>query len=239
MTLLMYCLIFSPIEESISFFKYNHLLDLINYLKDNKFDITIKVNYKNYLNSFDLLNNFDINSYVSIDSLISNNNFKKLINISDKRKISLQSLVGSDDEFDAISDLVKEYPQLELEYIPYYNGKNISFFQKNVFVDQDDIKSTKPTYKDILINTKINKNFFGQLVITTSGKVYSNLNAPKLGDIKQNIKELVLKEMLSSNSWRKLRQNCVPCKNCNFNLLCPPISNLELSIKRNNLCHML
>ncbi|RPH33142.1 MAG: TIGR04150 pseudo-rSAM protein [Bacteroidales bacterium] len=220
-------------------FKYKHLFDLIKYLKDNNFDTTIKVNYKNYLDFFDTINEYNINSYISIDSDISINALQRLVNHSEKPNINLQIPVGNEKEFDTISNLVNEYPQLELEYLPYYRGDNIDFFQKNIFVNQEDIRSTKPTYKSILINTKINKNLFGQLVITPSGNVFSNINAPKLGNLNQNVKELVLKEILSSNSWRKLRQNCIPCKNCNFRLLCPPISNLELSMKKNNLCHIL
>ena len=51
-------------------------------------------------------------------------------------------------------------------------------------------------------------------------------------------KEAVYKEIRSGNSWRLVRKKIKICQDCLYNQLCPPLSNYEYAIGKNNLCHV-
>jgi pseudo-rSAM protein len=122
---------------------------------------------------------------------------------------------------------------------PFYNRNNYDFFKENVFFDINDIIEQELSIKDILTNSALNKNEFGKLTILNDGNVYSNTNVAKLGNINiSTIKELLYKEIKSTRSWRRLRCNVLPCRNCNYSSMCPPLSSYEIVLNQNNLCNL-
>ena len=75
-----------------------------------------------------------------------------------------------------------------LDYIlrPYFNGRNIEFFQQNVYFGKDEIIKSIQSHKEIFANSIMNRLFFGKLIIDNRGKVYSNLNKKGIGSIYDN-----------------------------------------------------
>ena len=61
-------------------------------------------------------------------------------------------------------------------------------------------------------------------------------NEKRIGNIDQRIHEVLLKELHNGKGWFKVRKHLTPCKGCIYNQICPPISNYEYALSRNNLC---
>ncbi len=85
----------------------------------------------------------------------------------------------------------------------------------------------------------INSIYFGKLTVLADGRVYADLNAPSLGKLgRDSIYDILFKEMSGGSSWRRLRKNVMPCKGCHYEKLCPPLSNYQKVMGKNNLCHI-
>ena len=153
-------------------------------------------------------------------------------------KVVYKFLIQNELDYINTEKLIQQHEIVEYQIQPYFNGENNNFFKQNVFLNKEDLAENKSTFKDILTNNKINKNYFGRLYILNNGDVQSNLHSKKLGQIDSDVKEMLFSELDSQRSWRKLRKNCFPCKSCAYNLICPPISDLEQSIETNNLCNI-
>jgi pseudo-rSAM protein len=121
----------------------------------------------------------------------------------------------------------------------FYDGDNLKFFEKNVYIGREDIEGYKPSLKDIYARESINSNYFGTLTILSNCRIYADLNSACLGSIgRQSIYDVLLKEMKFGRSWRKTRKTVIPCKYCNYEKLCPPISNYNSAIGKYNLCRI-
>lgn len=84
---------------------------------------------------------------------------------------------------------------------------------------------------EIISSQYLNANFFGELLILSSGNIYSCLQHPPIGNIDvDDLREVLYSEFLTYKNWFMVRKNLSVCKSCVFNFLCPPISNYELSI---------
>lgn len=137
-----------------------------------------------------------------------------------------------------IAESICSFLQIEnFQFIPFYNGKNIAFFENNVLLEEEDIISSGHTIKSIHSRHLVNTSDFGKLTITADGKVYANPNFPALGTIDDDIRELIYKEMEQGTSWRRIR-DMKPCCDCVYQWLCPSPSNYELVIGKSNLCHV-
>ena len=124
-------------------------------------------------------------------------------------------------------------------YKPFFNGKNLSFFEHHVFMDMEDIFKARPTQREIYANMILNRLQFGRLTVLSNGKIYANLNAPSLGALdKEDIYQVLYREMDRGASWLRTRAKVQPCRRCVLNALCPPLGNYEKVLKRNNLCHV-
>jgi pseudo-rSAM protein len=77
------------------------------------------------------------------------------------------------------------------------------------------------------------------LTVLSNKKVYANLNNPGIEILgRDDILDIVYKEMHKGKSWTKIRKYVTPCKSCVFNALCPPISNYEYTLGKYDLCYM-
>lgn len=124
-------------------------------------------------------------------------------------------------------------------YKPFFNGKNRSFFERNVFMDVEDIFNARPTQKEIYANMILNRLQFGRLTVLSNRKIYANLNAPSLGTLdRDDIYQVLYREMDGGKSWLRIRGMVQPCLHCILNALCPPLGNYEKVLKRNDLCHV-
>ena len=124
---------------------------------------------------------------------------------------------------------------------PYFNGDNTAFFEENVYISKDDIlcKENVVTMKDVFIKQTINLNQFGKLFILNNGKIHTSLLRKPIGEFgKDSIHSILYKELKENKNLYKTRDKLIPCKNCLYNFLCPPISNYEKVIKKQNLCNV-
>lgn len=149
-------------------------------------------------------------------------------------------VVQSEDEFNKAEAVISALKIDNADYQPFYNGNNLEFFEKNVFTTEEEILGAKPGMKDIYTNSVVNKLNFGRLTILSNGYMYANVNASRLGIIgKDSIYDALYKEMYHGKSWRRIRKNVQPCKHCTFQALCPPLSNYNYALGKNNLCHVM
>jgi pseudo-rSAM protein len=145
--------------------------------------------------------------------------------------------VGSEIELEQCEDIVSRLNLSNIMLQPYYNRRNVRFLKENVFISRESILEADPGQKEILTRMSVNKNYFGKLTVLSNGAIHSDLNAPAVGNAgKDSIHEAIYRELFSGKSWRRVRTGVLPCKKCLYNLLCPPLSNYETHIGRNNLC---
>jgi pseudo-rSAM protein len=165
-----------------------------------------------------------------------------IINLLKKQKIDylLKFRLTSDSDFDLFNTafapmLTENVYTME----PLYTDKNLDFFEKNVFINESDIFEEPIPLRTIFANSILNSNFFGHIYINHNGEVKSNPNNKNLlGNISTNtFYQLIAEELIHNHSWKKTRTKS-PCNKCLYQFLCPPPSNYEYALKRNNLCHI-
>lgn len=154
-------------------------------------------------------------------------------------KTALHFVIRDEGEFEKADALASVLPIENPEFNVFYDGTNLDFFRENIFIDREEIENVKPSLKDIYARRAINPLNFGHLSILPTSRVYANVNHPSLDILgRHSIGDIVFKEMNEGKSWRSIRKNVLPCKQCIFNALCPPISNYNIVIGKNNLCHI-
>lgn len=117
-------------------------------------------------------------------------------------------------------------------------GIILFFFEKNVFLCEEDILSSTISIKDFFIRQSMNIYDFGKITIMPNGDAYANVNQPMLGNIfSHSIYEIVQKEMDEGKSWFRIRDQA-PCNRCIYQWLCPSPSTFEIILGRSNLCHI-
>ena len=146
--------------------------------------------------------------------------------------------IRSIEEYEIAQSVVERY-QIESKIIPFYDGTNLPFFEDNIFQNLEDIVNTSWKRNEIFSHTVLNTNDFGKFTVLPDGKMYANVNSEPIGDARSDdIKMLVNKELKTGKSWLSTRNNIEPCKNCLYKYLCPSLSNYEIAIGQNNLCHI-
>lgn len=224
-------------------FKHSKLKDIVGVLRSISVPKVFHIHYKNFIYSSDKLKFFDdkffslrflINSPIDLIAIELAIKFSKNI----KNKCFFIFTVQQESDIESINSIIKKYKLNNFLLIPYFNGKNISFFKKFVYIKSKKmISESKPTKKDIFSRMVFNTTNFGKIFIKSDGQIFGNFNFRNIGKLgKDTLHEILYKEMYHGKSWRKLRPNVIPCKSCVFNLLCPPLSNYEYVIGKNNLC---
>ena len=144
--------------------------------------------------------------------------------------------VASEDDCSAAETIVQKYNIVNYEFRPFFNGHNLAFFEKEVFLTRDDIASMPVEQRVVFAHQKMNTNFFGQIVLLPNGDVKANPNGKVLGNIHHDhISNMLEKELVGTDFWRNIR-NRKPCLDCLFQFICPSPSNYETVIDRANLC---
>jgi pseudo-rSAM protein len=130
-------------------------------------------------------------------------------------------------------ELISTFQLDRTQLVPFFNGDNIDFFQKYVFLDRESILQGHPEINDILVRSVLNTSEFKKLNILSDKSIHANLNNPKIGRLgKDHVMEILYKELHKGKSWTKVRKHVKPCKSCTFHALCPPISNYEYAMGR-------
>jgi len=215
-------------------------LDVFNYLVDIslsfKFRLTIVTNTEN----FDIVNTSDLGKCI-VNIMVypgfTESSLKEIIIQSQNIKdCCFVFNIANEDDYNRAESFCN-IMKIKNQYFLLYDGTNLPFFDKYVYLEEKDILSEQLSRKDIFRNQALNTNDFGKLTIMPDGKVYANLNFSSLGTINDDIQALVYKEMTEGNSWLRIR-DMKPCCDCIYQWLCPSPSNRELAIGKPNLCHV-
>ena len=254
-------------EISIHLDQTTNITTLISFLKLLQRNITFNIignigevtNYRELLSYFDQLTSPKnvLCSYKSVIALQPTfvNNFSYRISVNfpidtqkwnNSRQILLnQNLpveyvfsVSSEEDCHKVDELIECFQIERYRLNPVYTGNNIRFFEENVFLTKEDILSNSMTIKDFFLRQAMNIYDFGKINIMPNGDAYANLNHPVLGNIyTSSFYEIVSKEIEEGTSWFRVR-NQAPCNDCVYQWLCPPPSNHEITIGRDNLCNV-
>lgn len=204
--------------------------------KDDKKVFNFYVHYLNYQENPYIDNqkiHLIINTPVNIDKL------HKVYSLTKEKDIKYHLIVENEKQYDELESALTEFGIEDFEVHPYYNRRNIQFFEDNVFLSKEDIVASPISMREIFRNQKLNANSFGSLYILPNGDIKANLNEETIGHLgKDRIIDVINHEMMQNTAWRKVRSS-EPCQNCVYQYLCPPLSNYERLLHRQNLCHVL
>jgi len=158
----------------------------------------------------------------------------------DKSKLDydLEFLVSNFAELEIIDEVTTRERLRNYSLRPFYDGNNLSFFKDFVFFTRKEILKIRGQIQDIKLKKRFNHELHGKMTILANGDIYSDINAPKLGSMYVNsLKDIIHKELHENKNWNRIRSQVSRCNICIYNSLCPPLTNYEKVIGRNNLCH--
>ena len=229
-------------------FKFSKLDQLLAVLNDQSlsFEKVVYIHYLNLIHQEKKLKLFPAGSFsfkILVTFPVNKNQWKQVLDLLRLHKNNIKAdflfISSSDTEVTEAEELISLSHPDHYSFFPFFNGRNREFFEQNVFLDREDLREARPTSKEILARQCVNPLHFGTLTVLSNGRIHANVNAPRLGILGSNtMYEVVYKEMDRGNSWRRIRKKVEPCKHCTFEALCPPLSNYEYALGRNNLCHI-
>jgi len=247
------------IKESVNTFS-NHGLSEINILGSNIFDYSSINELLKFLNVFTFWKSYHIGFN---DFCTQYLNYLKLFDEKSTLRISFYDFKYNTKQIHDIIKATMLIPNLEYDFfvysetcleileklhsslnfsnkyrlLPFFDGNNYKFFEDNVYFSKKEVSESSLSMKDILLKEKINVLQFGKLFLNSDGCLYSNLNSQPLGNIYEDtILKMIFKEINQTKDWFILRSNVAPCSSCSYKNLCPPISNIEIYMKKFNFC---
>lgn len=156
----------------------------------------------------------------------------------DERSVEFQWLICSEKEWEKGVKLIDLKQMEHVRLVPYYNGTNRSFFEKNIYVTEEDLSNRITSKNDIFARQKLNTNFFGKLYLFPDGTLYAHLAEEPLGIIPySSLPEMIFKELSEGKSWLNVRER-KPCTSCRYQWICPSPSDYERVLGSPNLCHL-
>jgi pseudo-rSAM protein len=148
-------------------------------------------------------------------------------------------VVQDSHELTEANRIIQSIPLKDAFFKPYFNKTNQAFFRDYIYITEEDLRASNPDQKQIFARKVVNETEWGKVILLPGGKLHANINDPPIGNLRDNgIDELVRRELERGTSWKRIRAAVTPCKDCLFQLICPPVSNYELLMKRFNLCHL-
>ncbi|MEO0294306.1 MAG: TIGR04150 pseudo-rSAM protein [candidate division WOR-3 bacterium] len=222
---------------------YSRFSELIDLLNRNTLKKEYFIHYLNLIFEKDLY--MMDNQYSSLSILfnfpLKESLFEGILNFLNhlNKNFCFKFIVETEKNIEDAENLISKYKIKSFAFFPFFNGRNINFFRRNVFIDKKAILESSSSMKDIFIRKTLNKFTFRKLIILSDKKIYGNINNPSIGKFGQdNIIDIIAKELNKGSSWKKVRKNVWPCKMCVFYSLCPSISNYEYVIGKWNLCNI-
>jgi len=225
--------------------KLDQLLAILNG-QSLSFEKVLYIHYLNLIHQEEKLVLFPADSFsfkILVTFPLKKNQWTQVLDLLRVHKNNIEAhflfIISSEIEVTKAEKLISLYHLDNYSFFPFFNGRNRDFFEQNVFLDREDLQEARPTSTEILARQCVNPLHFGTLTVLSNGHIHANVNAPRLGILGSNsIYEVVFTEMDQGNSWRRIRKKVEPCKRCTFEALCPPLSNYEYALGRNNLCHI-
>jgi pseudo-rSAM protein len=223
-------------------FEYRDMQELIYLLEEGKMKKKITSYYTGLMEQekMQIISDAGINLDIYIDFPVQKNRIKPIQELSKyaSSTISCFFLISSEEELISAEKLVETYVISRYTFVPVYTGDNDDFFERNIFLSEEDILLHPVSMREIFIHQTLNIESFGKLAILASGSVYSNLFSPEIGTIQEHsLLEILYKELDSVGHWLKVR-TCALCENCRYQWLCPLPTNYEQLLHKNNLCQI-
>lgn len=192
-----------------------------------------KMEYLHVLNSIDKL------VLIIPMHCLSEKSLKKgIVTLLNYPNIQWIFLVSDENKYQKAETLCGECGISNYLFRPIYIGENLSFFEKNIFLEESDILNLQPSKREIYANQTINGNEFGRITVLPDGCIYANPNKQKLGTINDDrMHDIIFKEMNEGSSWLDIRKE-KPCCDCLYQWICPSPSHYEQVIGKYNLCHV-
>lgn len=216
-------------------YQYPHLEVFNTPNVDGKKAFNFYIHYLNYQENLYIDNqsvHLLINSPINIDRL------RLVYDLVKEKDVQFHVIVEDEEQYTESESAMFGLGIEDFEVHPYYNGQNIRFFEDNVYLSKEDIVANPISMREIFRNQKLNANSFGSLYILPNGGIKANLNEKAIGDLnKDRIIDIINDEMTQNTAWRQTR-NSKPCRNCVYQYLCPPLSNYERVLNKQNLCHV-
>ena len=144
-------------------------------------------------------------------------------------------IITSEEDYHLALNSIEAYNLERITILPAYTSSNLSFFEENVYLSEEEIKEIELSKQDVYIRQALNLFSFGNLTIKADGEIYANLNDPAIGDISDTPHKVVYNEMTAGQSWLRTRSQ-KPCCDCIYQWICPSPSSYELLIGKQNLC---
>ncbi|MDR2773648.1 MAG: hypothetical protein LBC19_02690 [Tannerella sp.] len=206
---------------------------------------TYIVNYRNIPEDTDVLNLFTDEQFrlkITVNDSYRENTPVAIAERLQQRNINQlwETGITSVREYEKAERLSEQLSRrnIEVNIKPYYNQKNMEFFEENIFIRQEYLMAIELDRQDIFALQELNTHDFGKITLTPDGKVYANLNKKPIGNIREGIGDILCGELANGDSWRHTRYRTGPCKQCRFRLICPSPSSYESVIGKPNLCHV-
>lgn len=197
-------------------YKFCHL-DVLSKITEKKI-LNVWTNYKNYQPDSTI---DQCRIHLLVDFPFDKNKFAAVTEETKGKDTTYHFIVDNEEQLEDSLSNVSHFRIANYKIHPYYNGANVDFFDKKVFMDKDDIFSSIHSMREILRNKKLNANYFGELYIFPDGEVRAERNTEALGNIKEaDIKTMIQRELIENTAWRKTRTH-TPCSECICQNLCP------------------
>ena len=204
--------------------------------KDGKKVFNFYVHYMNYQENPYIDNQ---NIHLIINTPVNQVKLHNVYSLTKEKDVKYHLIVEDEEQYEELELTMTALGIEDFEVHPYYNGHNIQFFEENVYLSKEDIVAISISMREIFRNQKLNANSFGSLYILPNGDIKANLNEETIGHLgKDRIIDVINHEMMQNTAWRKVRSS-EPCQNCVYQYVCPPLSNYERVIHRQNLCHVI
>jgi len=219
-----------------------NLTDLWQFLNSMPVLITLVLDFKedilDSLFSIKKLNLVNVNFVIRVTHIFDKELFCSMENFLSSEKLlhEYEFWVSNERDFEHIQAETKDITIETMSIKPFFDGRNHTFFEQYIYLDEEDIQNTRITKKNIFAHQALNTNDFGKITIMSDGKVYANTHFPPLGTVNDDIRLLLYKEISSGTTWRRVR-NMEPCCECIYQWICPSPSDYELEIGKSNLCH--
>ncbi len=225
-------------------FKHSQFRELLETLNRNHLKKEYFIHYLNIINKenyLDIMNNKNSYLNILIHFPLDEDVLKESLTTTSNSKINFTCsfVVKSSADVETAENIISKNKVKNFCFLPYFNRKNVTFFKKYVFINKKAILDSFLTMNDLFARKVLNSYSFRNLTILSNKEIYANINNPTIGELgKDNLFNVIAKELNTGKSWFKVRKNVNPCKSCVYNELCPPISNYEYVIGKYNLCNM-
>lgn len=223
-------------------FLYKEYEALINILNQLSFEKRYVVYYKCFTENEKMKSIEKKESFleINIDFPINESIVNEIMVLVNEKELKYQYsfLIRSEHEYKLAEQYIVQNDIHSYNIIPIYSGGNITFFEENIYISEEDFKEEPTSLREIFIRQVLNRETYGNISITNSGDVFSCIYEKKIGNIIENsLSDILYTEINIRKSWQQVRDK-EPCNKCHYQWLCPSPSIYETILNKNNLCNI-